>query len=45
VGNFNKTIPSDEQYKMTKQLVEWIKEKHPDIEIKAHRDFQNHTCP
>lgn len=45
VGNFNKTEPTNEQYVMTRQLIEWIAEKYPWIEVKLHRDFQPHTCP
>lgn len=45
VWNFNETIPTDGQYAMVKQIVQWIREKYPDIEIKLHKDFQQHTCP
>lgn len=45
VGNFNNTEPTNEQYVMTRQLIEWITEKHPWIEVRLHRDFQPHTCP
>lgn len=45
VGNFNKTKPTEWQYAMTRQLIEWILDKHPWMVIRWHRDFQNHTCP
>lgn len=45
VWDFNKTEPTEEQYSMVWQLIEWITEKHPWIEVKLHRDFQPHTCP
>jgi len=45
VWDFNKSTPSDAQYNMVRQLISWIEEKHPDLEIKWHKDFQNHTCP
>ncbi len=45
VWDFNKTEPTEEQYSMVWQLIEWIKEKYPDMEVKFHRDFQPHSCP
>lgn len=45
VWDFNKWQPNEKQYKMLNQLIEWILEKHPDLEIKWHWDFQNKNCP
>lgn len=45
VGDFNKGVPSDAQYEMVNQLIQWILEKHPDMEIKGHKDFQAKNCP
>lgn len=45
VGNFNETKPNEAQYVMVKQIIKQIQAKYPKIEIKAHRDFQPHTCP
>ena len=45
VWDFNKWQPNEEQYKMLNQLIEWILEKYPDMEIKWHGDFQNKNCP
>lgn len=30
---------------MVNQLIGWILEKHPDLEIKGHGDFQAKNCP
>ena len=45
VGDFNLWVPSEEQYATVKQLVERIREKYPDIEVKWHGDFQSKNCP
>lgn len=45
VGDFNKGVPSDAQYEMVNQLIQWILEKHPGMEIKGHKDFQPKNCP
>lgn len=45
VGDFNKWQPNENQYKMVNQLIEWILEKYPDMEIKWHGDFQAKNCP
>jgi len=45
VWDFNKWQPNENQYKMVNQLIEWILEKYPDMEIKWHGDFQAKNCP
>ena len=45
VWDFNKWQPNEEQYKMVNQLIKWILEKYPDMEIKWHGDFQAKNCP
>lgn len=45
VWDFNIWKPNDAQYEMLNQLIVWIKEKYPDIEIKGHKDFQAKNCP
>lgn len=45
VWNFNETNPTDEQYTMVKQIIQWIEAKHPWMEVKWHKDFANRTCP
>ena len=45
VGDFNKWEPNDAQYEMVNQLIQWILEKHPWMEIKWHKDFQAKNCP
>lgn len=45
VGNFNETNPTDAQYAMVKQIIKWIEAKHPWMEIKWHKDFDNRSCP
>lgn len=45
VWDFNKWKPNEDQYKMVNQLIEWILEKYPDMEIKGHWDFQAKNCP
>ena len=45
VGDFNIDKPNDAQYEMVNQLIQWILEKHPDMEIKGHWDFQPKNCP
>ena len=45
VWDFNQWVPNDAQYDTVNQLIQWIKEKHPDIEIKGHKDFQAKNCP
>lgn len=45
VWDFNKWQPNEKQYKMLNQLIEWILEKYPDMEIKWHGDFQAKNCP
>lgn len=45
VGDFNKWVPNDAQYEMVNQLIQWILEKHPWMEIKWHKDFQPKNCP
>lgn len=45
VGDFNQAEPNESQYKMLNQLIERILEKHPDMQIKWHGDFQNKNCP
>ena len=45
VGDFNLWVPSEEQYATVKQLVERIREKYPDIEVKWHGDYQSKNCP
>lgn len=45
VWNFNEQTPTQWQYDMVKQLIKWIEEKHPGIQIKWHKDFANRTCP
>ena len=45
VGDFNKDKPNDAQYEMVNQLIQWILEKYPWMEIKWHKDFQAKNCP
>ena len=45
VGDFNKWEPNESQYVMVNQLINWILEKYPDMEIKWHGDFQAKNCP
>jgi 3D (Asp-Asp-Asp) domain-containing protein len=45
VGDFNLWEPNDAQYEMVNQLIQWILEKHPWMEIKWHKDFQAKNCP
>ena len=45
VGDFNIDKPNDKQYDMVNQLIQWILEKHPWMEIKGHKDFQPKNCP
>lgn len=45
VWDFNKNEPNDSQYRMVNQLIQWILEKYPDMEIKGHKDFQAKNCP
>lgn len=45
VWDFNQNEPNQSQYDTVNQLIKWIKEKYPDIEIKKHGDFQAKNCP
>ena len=45
VWDFNIDKPNESQYATVNQLIQWILEKHPDMEIKWHGDFQNKNCP
>lgn len=45
VWDFNQGKPNQSQYDMVNQLIQWILEKHPDMEIKGHWDFQAKNCP
>lgn len=45
VWNFNIDTPNQSQYDMVKQIIKWIKEKYPNIEVKTHWDFQPKNCP
>lgn len=45
VWDFNINEPNDSQYATVNQLIQWILEKYPDMEIKGHQDFQNKNCP
>ena len=45
VWDFNQGQPNQSQYDMVNQLIEWILEKHPDMEVKGHWDFQAKNCP
>lgn len=45
VWDFNNGTPSQSQYDTVNQLIYWIKEKYPDMQIKWHKDFQAKNCP
>lgn len=45
VGDFNKNLPTEAQYNMTRTIISRILEKHPWMEIKRHWDFQPKNCP
>jgi 3D (Asp-Asp-Asp) domain-containing protein len=45
VWNFNLTKPSEKQYESLRKIISNIESEYKDIEIKAHRDFQQHSCP
>ena len=45
VWDFNQGQPNQSQYDMVNQLIEWILEKHPYMEVKGHWDFQAKNCP
>ncbi len=45
VWDFNQNEPNQSQYDMLNQLIERILEKHPDLEVKGHWDFQAKNCP
>lgn len=45
VWDFNQNEPNQAQYDMLNQLIQWILEKYPDMEIKWHGDFQAKNCP
>ena len=45
VWDFNINEPNDSQYATVNQLIQWILEKYPDMEVKGHQDFQNKNCP
>lgn len=45
VGDFNSWVPTQQQYDMVNQLIQWILEKYPDMEVKWHGDFQAKNCP
>lgn len=45
VGDFNTGEPSQAQYDTVNQLIQWILEKYPNMEIKGHGDFQPKNCP
>ena len=45
-GNFNEEVPSEAQNRSLRALIKIIKELHPEIILKLHRDVQyNRTCP
>lgn len=45
VWDFNINQPSDAQYTTVNQLIQWILEKYPNMEVKGHWDFQPKNCP
>lgn len=45
VGDFNIWDPYEVQYETVNQLIQRILEKHPNMEIKWHGDFQAKNCP
>jgi len=45
VWNYSINNPTFEQYKTLKEIIWWIKQKYPDIQIRYHSDFASKTCP
>lgn len=45
VGNFDKNKPNKSQRKTLNMIIWRVKDKHQDMEVKYHRDFQNKSCP
>ena len=46
VGDFNSDmVPTNKQYGAVNQIIKWISEKHPNLPIMKHGDFQKKNCP